>query len=130
MNKKFLYLTFLFFVFYSCKSQREIKSSATCDENKEFKEEFFSRIDYIEKNISVEQNEEFLSSLNFLAHYTHVSFDDMFNYAYTYPLATFEKDKVIWLSWYESEKCNNIHIAKEDEINDFFDFIKYENSKE
>ncbi|WP_294732520.1 hypothetical protein [uncultured Flavobacterium sp.] len=56
------------------------------------------------------KNESFDSSLKFISKYTHVSFNSMNNYARTYPLGIFEKDKEGWLKWYEENKCNNIQF--------------------
>ena len=98
-------ITLLFwYTFLSCSVNKNVQ----CVENKEFKVKFFSHIRYIEKNISVKQDKNFLNSLIFISKYTHVSFNERMNYAKSYPLGVFYKDKVIWLKWYEDNKCNNI----------------------
>ena len=44
-------------------------------------------------------------SLKFISKYAHVSFDSMANYARTYPIGIFEKDKEGWIKWYNENKC-------------------------
>jgi hypothetical protein len=34
----------------------------------------------------------------------------MLNYAHIYPGSTFESDKIVWMKWYEENKCNNIQF--------------------
>ena len=60
----------------------------------------------IDKN----QNKSFKNSLNFIGKYTYVNFESMTNYAGTYPIGVFDKDKKVWLNWYEKNKCKNIKI--------------------
>lgn len=99
-------------VIFSCSSTREYPANSNCVENEEFKKCFFSNIDNIEKNITKAQDQSFKKSLIFLSKYVHVSFESTLNYANTYPVDTFKKDKENWLEWYEKNKCNNIKIKK------------------
>lgn len=34
----------------------------------------------------------------------------MSNFGNTYPIGAYEKDKLIWLRWYDENKCKNIQI--------------------
>jgi hypothetical protein len=77
--------------------------------NKEFKRKFFSSINFIEKNITIKQDEKFRNSLEFISKYVHVSLDEKMNYSNTYPLGIFSKDKQKWLEWYEINKCSYNH---------------------
>jgi len=98
----------LFFI--NCKSVNIIKNSNGCVENLQFKNIFFSKINYIEKNITEIQNVKFKNTLYFLSKYVDVSFEKMSNYANIYPIGVFEKDKKGWLKWYEENKCNNLRL--------------------
>ncbi|OIQ18129.1 MAG: hypothetical protein BM557_07915 [Flavobacterium sp. MedPE-SWcel] len=99
--------TILILLCISCSS---IGKKSSCNENQEFKTEFFKNIKNIEDQMTKVKNESFDSSLKFISKYTHVSFNSMNNYARTYPLGIFEKDKEGWLKWYEENKCNNIQF--------------------
>jgi hypothetical protein len=57
-----------------------------------------------------EKDETFDVSLRFISKYAHVSFESMANYAHTYPIGVFEKDKDGWIRWYNKNKCNNIQF--------------------
>ncbi len=96
----------------SCSTGNKSKLKIDCNENEAFRKEFFAQIDYITNNISVNQNQEFLNALNFLAMYTTVSFEEMSNYSRTYTIGSFEKDKKVWLTWYENNKCKNLKLKK------------------
>ena len=56
------------------------------------------------------QDQAFKSSLKFLSQYVHVSYESTLNYAGTYPVDAFRKDKQNWLKWYELAKCDSIKI--------------------
>lgn len=103
--KIFLSLLAISFSFCTCSSSIVNKG---CNENKEFKTEFFKNIANVEKLIAVDQNKSFNNSLVFISKYVHVSFEDRANYAHIYPTGSLTKDKKVWLSWYEANKCNNI----------------------
>lgn len=108
MKSIFMFLISL--ILLSCCSVKNLNDSENCNENKKFKELFFYNINYIEKNITVRQDETFRNSLLIISKYTHVSFDKMMNYSNTYPYGVFLKDKEIWLKWYDENKCNNIQL--------------------
>ena len=76
----------------------------------EFKKEFFGNIKNVENLLTKNQNQSFQNSLKFIAKYTHVSYEDMANYARTYPIESFKKDKKVWLKWYDDNKCKNIAV--------------------
>jgi len=95
---------------FSCSPSKSLKVASTCNENKNFRIAFFQNIDNVESLISKEQNKSFRNSLQFISEYTHVSFEDMANYARIYPTGSLEKDKKVWLEWYESNRCNNIQF--------------------
>jgi len=106
--KIFLALIFL----YSCSTtNKNIETeSSRCNENLKFKTEFFKNIRNIEDQMTKEKDETFDISLKFVSRYSHVSFESMTNYAHTYPLAVFEKDRIGWLKWYEENRCSNIRF--------------------
>jgi hypothetical protein len=123
-----------FFLVLLCCSCSSIKKNAstdfTCNENSTFKEAFmrhikivddfmsmlskteFKNFDEYERVVTEQRIDEFESSLKFISKYTYVSYDSMLNYARTYPISAFEKDKKVWLDWYEHNKCNNIQFKK------------------
>lgn len=70
----------------------------------------FTDIDEFERVVTEQKIVEFKSSLNFISKYTHVSFESMANYNGSYPIGVYEKDKVVWLKWYDNNKCNNIQF--------------------
>ena len=107
---KNIYIIIISLVFISCKSTSQINNDNNCVENTEFKEKFFSNIDYIEKNITEVQDAKFKNTLYFLSKYVHVSLKRMSNYSNTYPIGVFEEDKNGWLKWYEENKCNNLKL--------------------
>ena len=99
-------------ILFSCSStnSRIVKQENYCDENLIFKKAFFENIRNVENLIDKHQNESFRNSLKFIDIYSDVSFESMTNYAGTYPFGVFEKDKKVWLKWYEENKCQNIQI--------------------
>src|SRR5690554_6560427 len=99
---------FLFFI--SCKSISDTKDGNNCVENTQFKEKFFYHIKYIKNNISVLQDSKFKESVIFLSNYAPVSTNHIMNYARSYPIGIFEKDRINILEWYEENKCNNIQF--------------------
>ncbi|TRW22986.1 hypothetical protein FMM05_14910 [Flavobacterium zepuense] len=104
---KNIYIVIISLFFLYCKP---INNANNCTENSQFKKQFFSNINYIEKNISVKQDEQFRTSLKFISKYAYVSYDSMLNYARTYPIGIFEDDKKGWLKWYDENKCSNIQF--------------------
>lgn len=83
-----------------------------CKENLEFKEKFFSAIKFIDTLIYSIQGRKFKETLFFISKYTHVSSERMLNYAGLYPGGIYEKDRKIWLEWYEENKCTNIQFKE------------------
>lgn len=86
--------------------------TVNCKENLEFKEKFLSSIKFIDTLIYSIQGRKFNETLNFISKYTHVSTESMLNYARIYPSGAYEKDRKIWLDWYEKNKCTNIQFKK------------------
>lgn len=99
-------------LFFSCSSPKNGYVYNNCIENANFKKAFFSNIENIENNISINQNESFKKSLRFLSKYVHVSYESTLNYANVYTTDAFKTDSEEWLKWYEENKCNNIKIKK------------------
>jgi hypothetical protein len=83
-----------------------------CIENRKFKKEFLKKINYIESHIFSYQDSTFRNSLIFISNYAPVSFNETMNYARIYPPKAMEKDKIVWLKWYEENKCKNIQLKK------------------
>lgn len=102
-----------------------IRNHANCIESKIFKEKFFNTIEYIEENIFTKQDSSFKKALIFISNYAPVSFHETVNYARIYPKKVLERDKLIWLEWYEKNKCNNIQLKKyypiPDKYKEFFE---------
>ena len=107
---KYIYILIISLLFHSCKSTNIVNNGNDCVENTHFKEKFFLNVNYIEKNITEVQGQKFKKSLEFLSKYVHISFNAISNYANTYPIGVFEKDKIEWLEWYEKNKCNNLKL--------------------
>lgn len=107
---KNIHIIIISLFFLSCKSTSTTNNNDNCIENIQFKEKFFSNIDYIEKNITEVQDAKFKNTLYFLSKYVHVSLERMANYANSYPIGVFEEDKKGWLKWYEENKCNNLKL--------------------
>lgn len=106
-----IYLALIILCFSSCTTKKDIKNqNSSCNENLKFKVEFFKNIQNIENQLTTEKDDNFNISLKFIAKYAHVSFESMANYAHTYPIGVFEKDKKVWLKWYEENKCSNIQF--------------------
>ncbi|WP_265429683.1 hypothetical protein [Chryseobacterium sp. YIM B08800] len=83
-----------------------------CKENLKFKEKFFESIKFIDTLIYSIQGRKFHEALNFISKYSHVSSESMLNYARTYPGGVYEKDRKIWIDWYEKNKCTNIQFKE------------------
>ncbi|WBV60549.1 hypothetical protein PFY12_00170 [Chryseobacterium camelliae] len=83
-----------------------------CKENLEFKKEFFSNIKTIDSLIYKNQNQQFNKSLGFISKYSHVTFESTLNYSRKYPGGAYEKDRKIWIDWYEKNKCTNIQFKE------------------
>ncbi|SHF03906.1 hypothetical protein SAMN05444377_10365 [Flavobacterium fontis] len=121
---KSLFLIFLFLC--SCtSSQNQVGVANTCNENIEFKKQFFYHlqvvdeymhlvnpkvlnIDELQKLVTQEKTKNFNISLYFISKYTHVSYESISHSRY--PFGVYEEDKLVWLKWYEENKCNNIQI--------------------
>jgi len=121
MKKILLILLPIIFSGSSCKSG---KNSIHCIENKKFKKEFFMRINIVEQNLH--QDSLFQSSLIFLSNYAPVSFYEMMNYARIYPLHALERDKKVWIIWYEDNKCKNLKLKESypipEQYKEFFEY--------
>jgi len=83
-----------------------------CKENLEFKKSFFGSIQFIDTLIYSIQGKKFHDALKFISKYTHVSSESMLNYARIYPGGVYEKDRKIWIDWYEKNKCTNIQFKE------------------
>lgn len=83
-----------------------------CKENLQFKEKFFEAIKFIDTLIYSIQGRKFHEALNFISKYSHVSSESMLNYARIYPGGVYEKDRKIWIDWYEKNKCTNIQFKE------------------
>jgi hypothetical protein len=100
----------------SCATQSGVQG---CRENPRFKEKFFFNISTLEKytiehTLIVEKHttteDSFLKSLNFISKYTQVPVGNVYNYNVGYTsLEEFNAQKKKWLSWYELNKCKNLH---------------------
>lgn len=112
MNKTFNKITIIFIclVFIQIKSQGNLNEK--CNENLNFKLEFFNNIKIIDNLIYTSQNAKFHAALKFISQYSHVSAESMLNYARTYPGGIYEDDRKIWIKWYEENKCKNIQFKK------------------
>lgn len=84
--------------------------TVNCKENLEFKEKFFEAIHFIDSQIYSIQTKKFHEYLLFISKYSHVSAESMLNYAGTYPSGFYEKDRKIWIEWYNKNKCTNIQF--------------------
>jgi len=114
-------VTILFaMVLISCTSIKNTNTSG-CDENKEFKENFFDCVSIIEKYTLQKTKgkgygiklSDFESSLKKLSQFVEISHKDILNYNYSYPsIEVFEKDKQGWELWYEKNKCKNLQWKK------------------
>ena len=96
----------------SAASKTTSKNNLNCKENLAFKKEFFKNIKNVENLIYEVQGESLKNSLEFIGKYTYVSFESMSNYAGTYPSGIYERDKKVWLEWYEKNKCLNIEFKE------------------
>ncbi|KIC64119.1 hypothetical protein [Chryseobacterium taiwanense] len=86
--------------------------TVNCKENLEFKERFLASVKFIDTLIYSIQGRKFHETLKFISKYTHVSFESTLNYARIYPGIAYEKDRKIWLDWYEKNKCTNIQFKE------------------
>ena len=116
--KKMVFILLCFILTSCANSSRTIKKSnnisvnGDCIENLDFKETFFSNIRIIDSLIYNNQNNQFQKSLKFIANYSHVSFESTLNYARLYTGGAYEKDRKVWIDWYEKNKCSNIQFKK------------------
>lgn len=98
----------LLFMMVACKSKMDLPY---CHENEEFKKIFFTEINVIDVFINGDGNrEDYIEALNFIASYSQVNFESMYNYATSYPYGIYLEDRKQWLQWYEDNKCNNLQI--------------------
>ncbi len=96
----------------SVKKSNNVSITGSCVENLDFKEEYFSNIKIIDSLIYSSQNDQFNKSLRFISKYSHVSFESTLNYARLYTVGAYERDRKVWLDWYEKNKCSNIQFKK------------------
>lgn len=83
-----------------------------CDENSEFKNDFFKNIksveDYVKHN---GVREQYNIGVSFLSKYVKISTEKMLNYNNSYEsLDAFETDKKEWIEWYELHKCSYLQF--------------------
>lgn len=112
--KKIIFI-FPFFLLASCTifpEKNKVSTNGECIENVDFKKEYFLNIKMIDSLIYKNQNDQFKKSLQFMSKYSHVSFESTLNYARLYTGGAYEKDRKVWLDWYEKNKCNNIQFKK------------------
>jgi hypothetical protein len=125
-----IYLALIVLSFFSCSSSKKLAGiqSTPCNENLEFKKEFFENIKNVEvyfkltsttdfknfeeyeKTVTEEMKKSYENSLFFISKYSHVSYESMLNYDRSYPIGVYEKDRAEWLKWYEDNKCLNIQF--------------------
>lgn len=98
-------------LFVQC-STSKVNKANDCNENKDFKKVFFNSIELVESYVEGNGDRiEFEKSIDFISKYTNVSRDQMLNYNNSYTsMGDFKKDKELWLSWYEKNKCDNISM--------------------
>lgn len=106
---KILYLFLLFFCI-GC----SVNKNVGCDENESFKSVFFKNIEIVEKHALKQYGKgDFLQALNFISQYAPVSYEKIYNYQVEYPnYEIFCEDKVVWLKWYEENKCKNLTLKE------------------
>lgn len=106
-----IFLVLSVFLSISCSSHKG-STQKNCDENEVFKIKFFESIKKVEDDINGNgEPEDFEKGLDFIDNYTKVSYDKMLNYTNSYTtMKDFEKDKKIWLKWYEENKCSNLQF--------------------
>jgi len=116
--KQIIYSLTLILVLMNCSASNSAQNNSVifnnekCNENLDFKKEYFFHMGIIDSLVSKSQNKEFKKSLGFISKYSHVSFEDTANYFNHYPIPTYDKDRKGWLEWYEKNKYNNIQFKK------------------
>jgi hypothetical protein len=87
-------------------------SQTNCNENDLFKKGFMLKVGNVEKyTYGVGNRKDFITGLEFISKYCHVSYNEMANFYNNYDnLESFKKDKEEWLKWYEENKCNNLQF--------------------
>ncbi len=127
--RKLIYINLsIFLIACGVKNHESKNEKFSCNENLKFKILFFKNIKVVEDYMKMEdttiinnleeykhlmtdeKQKKIFSSLQFISKYAHVSFESMANYAHTYPIGIFQKDKKGWLRWYEENKCKNIQF--------------------
>lgn len=105
--KNLLFITILLLL-VNCTSSINKNNSVITDEN------CVENIEIVHNYVKLHKGESknVYAALKFIAKYSNVSFEDMANYARTYPLGIYEKDYPTWVDWYEQNKCNNIQFKK------------------
>lgn len=96
----------------STKKSNNVSVNGDCIENLDFKQEYFLNIKIVDSLIYRNQDNQFQKSLQFISKYSHVSFESTLNYARLYTGGAYERDRKVWLEWYEKNKCNNIQFKK------------------
>lgn len=108
-------MVFLFLVLgltLACTRTKVIISDKNCNENVLFKKMFYLNIEKVENyTLGKGERTDFNEALKFLSKYVQISFNEMLNYSNSYVnYEAFNKDKLAWLKWYETNKCENIQF--------------------
>lgn len=123
--KRLIYLSILIILLTGCSPYKNMGIPIPCNENLDFKRDFFYHIWVVEKYTieherfidykNVVSMEQFLQSYNYLFKSTGIYPGDITNYQTTYEsYKAFKTDKKKWLKWYEVHKCS--HLVKQDRV--------------
>jgi hypothetical protein len=121
-NRFLLIISLVSLLIFSCKSNSSLKND--CDENLNFKELFFYHIKNIDTRITISQDVKFRESVTFISNYAPVSVNRIMNYSRTYPYSIYQKDRELWINWYEENKCKNIQLKTSLIIPDAYQYIE------
>ena len=115
MKHNIIILLFGMLLISICCSTSKTNSISNCNENITFKNSYFLSIQKVENYtlLGKGSGKDFNEGLDFISKYTHVSRKDMLNYSGTYThIEIFKKDREVWLTWYEENKCSNIQFKE------------------
>ncbi|PTS93388.1 hypothetical protein DBR11_25435 [Pedobacter sp. HMWF019] len=93
-------------------SPRFIKPTDSCIENSIFKSKYFKSIQYIQDYVEGKRKDrkDFGKSIDNVIRNSGIRSSVYYGYIFRYRKKTdFYADKMKWLLWYESNKCNNLH---------------------
>jgi hypothetical protein len=93
-----------------------------CNENLDFKKVFMDNITNVENYTLGNETDKtkFNSGIIFLSKYTSLSYEKILNYSFEYvDINAFHKDKVVWLKWYNDNKCSNIQFKNTKNVGEF-----------